>query len=197
MFDAHAHPGIPTAGALVCSAGKEDYPRLLDCPYRAAGLLPGRKPDWDALENALKAGCILGEVGLDKRFPDLDEQRNVLLKALEIGKGLPVVLHTVRAWQDMLEIISNHPGRYMLHGWTGSYEMAKRFLDKGCLISLGPRAERVRDFNRLLTLPFVTETDLPSGEEQQAALKAWNIKLSELTGLDIEARTERMMKEWL
>ena len=38
---------------------------------------------------------------------------------------------------------------------------------------------------------------METGEEEMRELMAWNGRLSELTGIDIGARSERMMKEIL
>ena len=200
MFDCHAHPGVPTDKAFVCTASTEDLGSLSPFPFRAAGSLPGRAaPDWGLFREAVASGCQVGEVGLDKRFPDLPGQIAVLEKALSIAEEYDrvVVLHTVRAYAETYEVIKDCKLRFLLHGWTGSYELAERFLSLGCLISLSPRAERTKAFPRLLSLPFVTETDMSTGPEQALNLSLWNARLSELTGIDTAERSERMVMEWL
>ena len=200
MFDCHAHPGLPADNAFVCTATTSELPLLSGYKHKALGFLPGHgEPDWETLSASLSSGHELGEVGLDKRFGNLEGQEKALRKALGLAMehDSVVVLHSVRAYSELLGIIKDYKLRYLLHGWTGSYEMAREFLALGCLISLGPRAERTKAFPRLLTLPFVTETDLPVGKEQEDVLRAWNGKLSVLTGSDIGERSERMIRKWL
>ena len=127
-------------------------------------------------------------------------QEEIFRTALEIARRYDrlAVIHSVRMNQRVLEIIREMGiHRFLMHGYTGSAEQASAFIREGGIISLSPRAERTRHFKALITLPFVTETDMRTGKEEEAALLAWNERLSALTGIDIAERTERMMKEAL
>ena len=107
-------------------------------------------------------------------------------------------VHDVREHQAVLDAVrASGCRRVLIHGFTGSREVAMEYLRLGALISLGPRAEGCRSFPDLIRLPFVTESDMPAGEEERRVLAGWNRKLSELTGIDIGERTERIMKEVL
>ena len=108
------------------------------------------------------------------------------------------VVHIVREYGRALSILREmRPERFIVHGFTGSLETAREIISLGGIISLSPRAERTSAFDELLKLPFATETDMETGEEEMRELMAWNGRLSELTGIDIGARSERMMKEIL
>lgn len=174
---------------------------MADYRYRFIGLLPGNMPI-DVSEMAVRASRFygIGEVGIDRRYPGIEDQVSFLKAALSLSKELkvPAVLHIVGFYEEALKAIRETGNRYfMVHGFTGSYEIASRIMDLGGLISLGPRAERCKAFSRLITLPFVTETDMKTGPEQEAALSDWNEKLSLLTGRDIESESGKAIQSFL
>ena len=203
MFDAHAHPGASIKdNALVCSVSGSEYAALASYKYRAAGTLAlsGDSPDFTLMERYASSGFHIGEIGLDRRYPDEDKQEMIFRQALEIARRYDrlAIIHTVREYGKTLSILKEMKiGKFLLHGYTGSADMARLFIRLGGIISLGPGAERTRSFKALLTLPFVTETDMAVGEEEENVLIGWNRKLSLLTGTDTGERSERIMKEVL
>ena len=201
MFDSHAHIGEITDKALVCSSSCDEYDKLQPFRYKAAGILPGCPfNDFSAMKTYAEQGWAIGEIGLDKRFSDIEVQSEIFRKALSIAADCNsfVILHVVRAYDRALHEIKHYGiKRFMVHGFSSSYEIAEDIIKAGGMISLSPKAERLKSFGRLLSLPFVTETDMKTGEEEMIVLKAWNEKLSAVTGIDIEKRSEEMMKEAL
>lgn len=82
-----------------------------------------------------------------------------------------------------------------MHGFTGSYEIACQVLSLGGMISLSPKAERAKSFEKLLALPFLIETDMEAGEAQRNALEEWSRKLSARIGTDAGERCWEMLKD--
>ena len=203
MFDAHAHPGKTyPINAFVCSASTADCRRLEHFRYKATGAIPesGYDVDFSLMEEAASNGWHIGEIGLDRRFPDIDKQIDIFRTALGIAREYDriAVIHIVREYQKVYDMLKDMGiKRFMVHGYTGSAEMAREYIKLGGIISLGPAAERAKSFHSLLQLPFVTETDMVTGTEEMEALAAWNSRLSALTGIDIAARTEKVMMEVL
>ena len=201
MFDAHAHIGEMTEDALVCTASVSEMEKARSFPHFAVGSIPGHGDfDESVLRAAAMSGGHIGEIGLDRRFPDMKEQEYVFRRALSVAieHDRMAIIHVVRAYGPLYDILTDMAvRRFLVHGYTGSVEMAERLIGQGGIISLSPRAERTKDFKELLTLPFVTETDMPTGPEQRRVLKAWNERLSELTGEDIGERSGRIMREAL
>lgn len=81
-----------------------------------------------------------GETGLDKSCQvPLQVQQDIfeihLKKAVE--KSKPVVLHCVRAWDEIIEQTSGFPGAKVLHGYNGTVELTKRLLNHNFLFSIG------------------------------------------------------------
>lgn len=82
----------------------------------------------------------LGEAGFDKlRGPDPITQRETFedqaLLARELGK--PLVIHCVRAWEELLQSHSRIKPRrpWMIHGFRGKKELALQLISKGMYIS--------------------------------------------------------------
>lgn len=85
----------------------------------------------------------LGEIGLDYYWKDVpvDKQKDVFRKQIEIAKKYdkPIVIHARDAYEDTYNILkaANHYG--IMHCYSGSVEMAKRYIAIGYKISLaGP-----------------------------------------------------------
>ena len=90
---------------------------------------------------------IIGETGLDYACEvDRDRQKELFRKHLERARelGKPVVLHTVRALEDTLKILSDFKAvkGVVFHGFIGSKEQAMECLKRGYYLSFGERSLR-------------------------------------------------------
>ena len=201
LFDAHAHIGGQTENALIATASTSEFQALREYRYRALGSISGGdEHDEEKLRVAAESGCHIGEIGLDRRYGDMERQKDIFRNALLIAKEYDrlAVIHTVREYGSTLDIIRKAGVRkFMMHGFSGSYETALEVLRMGGMISLSPSAVRLKSFPRLLTLPFLNETDLPAGDEQRQVLSEWTGKLSTLTGSDLSERNTDMLMEIL
>jgi TatD DNase family protein len=121
----------------------------------------------------------LGELGLDRsRRLEQDTglqfelQIHAFRAQLELARDreLPLVLHIVRAHGLALEIVEEigiAPSGGMVHSFSGSAEIAKRWMDHGLYISISPQvqSERARRLRALVAgLPeerLLVETDSP------------------------------------
>jgi TatD DNase family protein len=177
-LNAHTHdpPRATDEVALICLAPLA-FGGMAAPHWGAAGVHPWHAADadteaqLDALETALAAGrCVAcGEIGLDRRCPvPLDRQRAVFLRQLAVAddRGLPVILHSVRAHADLLAIFSRRSRNAtpVVHGFQGGAESARQLLDHGMMLSFGPDALRAdaRAAEVLRALPlerFFLETD--------------------------------------
>lgn len=90
---------------------------------------------------------IIGETGLDYACEvDRDRQKELFIKHLERARelGKPVVLHTVRALEDTLKILSDFKAieGVVFHGFIGSEEQAAECIKRGYYLSFGERSLR-------------------------------------------------------
>ncbi len=149
--------------------------------YVAVGLHPEDAPDFagrinetlDEIEALLshKKVAALGEIGLDYHWEiDKDLQHEVFDRQLSIAeeKSIPVIIHDRDAHGKTFEMISAHPGVIgVMHGYSGSAEMAKEYVKLGWYIAFGgpltyKNAEKVREACRAVPLDrLLIETDCP------------------------------------
>ncbi len=85
----------------------------------------------------------VGEIGLDYYWDSVprDKQKAVFIKQIEIAKkhDIPIVIHARDAYEDTFHILQQSAHRGVMHCYSGSVEMAKRFVEVGFDISLaGP-----------------------------------------------------------
>lgn len=133
-----------------------DYPPDdIENGYYSVGYHPynvGKVDDADTLNKVRLATenlnvFAIGEIGLDKSIEaPLDHQMRVFESQVEIAEfaDLPVILHVVRAFNEMVEFMKAHKPviPMIIHGYNGSAEMAETLLKSGFLISFGEAIAR-------------------------------------------------------
>lgn len=113
----------------------------------------------------------VGEVGLDYHYmhSDRDTQRAVFERHIALAKELdkPIIVHNRESTDDMVEILSRGGARGILHSYTESLDVARRFVDLGYFISFSGivtfrNADPLREVARGLPHDRVLiETDTP------------------------------------
>lgn len=105
---------------------------------------------WDAdmrlvatLGERLSDAQAVGETGLDfVHGPSREMQTEALRAQLRLARerGLPVVLHCVRAFEPLMrELAACPPPAAIFHGFIGSPEQARQAVAKGYYLSFGER----------------------------------------------------------
>jgi len=88
----------------------------------------------------------IGEIGLDFARPVPKEVQYTTFRAqLELARqyGLPVVLHCVRAFNEVMRELKARPPRAAIfHGFIGSPEQARQVIAAGHYLSFGERTFR-------------------------------------------------------
>jgi TatD DNase family protein len=117
--------------------------------------------------------CVaLGECGLDYREGQADKQLQLKFfrAQLELAQNhkLPVVIHSVRATEDVIHLLKAYPQLSgMVHSYSGSIEQARQLIDLGFYISLGgsityPHATKIQKVAAQCRLDrLLLETDSP------------------------------------
>ena len=123
-----------------------EYPFI----YATVGISPNdckntTDEDLSEIEELLKDSKVvaLGEIGLDYYWDETprDKQKDVFLKQIQIAKQLnkPVVIHSRDAYEDTYDILKEAKHFGIMHCYSGSLEMARRYIEIGFEISLaGP-----------------------------------------------------------
>jgi len=149
--------------------------------YPTVGLHPTNLEDYSDnffhyLEDLIKNNkeiVGIGECGLDYYWDTSKKelQKEVFKKQIELSikYDLPLVIHSRDAIGDTLEILKsfNRPLKVVMHGYSGSLEMAKEFIKIGLKIGIGgvvtfKNAKNVKEVVKELDLSnFILETDCP------------------------------------
>ena len=115
----------------------------------------------------------IGECGLDYYWDTSKKemQKEVFKKQIELSLrlDLPLVIHSRDAIGDTLEVLKsfNRPLKGVMHGYSGSLEMAREFIKLGLKIGIGgvvtfKNAKNVKEVVKELDLSnFILETDCP------------------------------------
>ena len=123
-----------------------EYPFI----YAAVGISPNdcketTDDDLNEVEKMLQDPRVvaLGEIGLDYYWNEAshEKQKDVFAKQIQIAKKYqkPIVIHARDAYEDTYEVLKRNGHRGIMHCYSGSVEMAKRFVELGFYISLaGP-----------------------------------------------------------
>lgn len=196
LFDAHNHiqncrssaegdaalRGASEAGVegmLVCGTCPADWGAVLELAGRDKRVVPcfglhpwfGPEDGWlDRLEEFLtRTPSCVGEIGLDGARPSPGQEENFLAQlALARKLDRPVVIHCVKNWGRMLELLKeNRPAVFMLHAYGGPAELVKDLAALNGYFSFGgeitdPARERLRA--ALAAVPperLLFETDSP------------------------------------
>ena len=124
----------------------QEYPFI----YATVGISPNdcletTDADLNEIEVLLQNPCVvaLGEIGLDYYWEDVphDKQKDIFQKQVDIAKkhDKPIVIHARDAYEDTYRILKQAAHRGIMHCYSGSVEMAKRYIEIGFEISLaGP-----------------------------------------------------------
>lgn len=129
----------------------------------------------EALKELLTKDKVMaiGEIGLDYHY-DLsprDVQREVFIDQIDLARemSVPIVIHTREAMEETYEILEKHAKgmKVLLHCYTGSIEMARKYLKLGYKLALGgaltfKNAKNTVDVAREVDLKdLLIETDSP------------------------------------
>ncbi|WP_300410044.1 TatD family hydrolase [Lagierella sp.] len=154
----------------------QKYPNI----FAAIGIHPHdaetyKEGDLDKLKELSKSEKVvaIGEIGLDYYYDNSPReiQKKIFKKQLMLASelDLPVIIHTREAMGDTFEILNEFKDKVkgVMHCYTGSIEMAERFMDLGFYISIaGPvtfkNAVNVRQMAKEIPLDrLLIETDSP------------------------------------
>lgn len=111
---------------------------------------------------------IIGECGLDKVCGTTWGKQMQLFEwqvRIAAKSGKPVVIHCVRAFNEMMELRRQNSGNtWVVHGFTGSLQLAEQLFRSDIWVSFGAaildeRRTKARECLRDIRSPFMLETD--------------------------------------
>jgi TatD DNase family protein len=133
-----------------------DYPpEDLESGFYSVGLHPynvGKVDEEDAISKVRLSTenmnvMAIGEIGLDKSIEaPLTDQKRIFEAQVEIAEfvELPVILHVVRAFNEMIEFAKAHNPvvPMIIHGYNGNAQVAEDLMKAGFLLSFGEAISR-------------------------------------------------------
>ena len=149
-FDVHTHSVGRFPASEIVSLNVDSGFIASEIIYASVGIHPWflsemeEDEQWNHLLELVKDKRViaLGEVGLDKlKGPSLEFQKSVFRKEIALSEemGLPLVIHCVRAFNELLqlrkELKPEQP--WIIHGFRGKKEVAEMLLKAGCFLSFG------------------------------------------------------------
>ena len=183
MINSHAHLDFDdmnaiaeNAVAIVPSIGKQNWIDVQMYPYFSLGIHPWlveihTQQDLNHLEYLVKCNnpIAIGECGLDYiKKVDKETQLNFFVSQLEIAEkyDLPVVIHAVKATEDVIFLLKKHPKvKGEIHGLSGSEEQAQLLTRMGFYLGFGmqiinQKSTKIRQIVKNCPLEFILiETD--------------------------------------
>ncbi len=149
IINSHTHFSAPNAIINYDILGRRNNPNQNGGKYCSIGLHP-----WDAdyittekirpLFQQFKPNCKLvaiGECGIDRACKtDLKKQTDVFVSQLDFAaeKKLPVIIHCVKAWSDIIPIINNYRSlSFILHDYRANNHQTVKLLEYQTYFSFG------------------------------------------------------------
>ena len=192
MIDSHCHLDccsdidniVKNFDGIIITSGYDDksnlkvlelvdkYPNV----YGTLGIHPEEAStsyDLDIIINGLNNSKIIGigEIGLDYHYTNENKDDQIKLFKLQLDIAskykLPVVIHSRDAIMDTYNILSSYKLTGILHCFSSSLEMAKKFINLGYKIGIGgvvtfKNGKKLREVVEGISLSnILTETDSP------------------------------------
>ena len=200
FVDAHTHAPGEGVSLLDVGTAVPDKERCAPGVCYSVGIHPARLADnapvdWEAFRRSLLCERVLavGECGLDRRLPvPLREQEEVFRRQAEAAeeRGMPVVVHCVRACPELISIRRTGAFRmpWIVHGFNNNGQTLRQLLAHDFRFSLGaallnPESNAVRLLPEIpLERLFLETDDRPLGIRlvYEAAAACLGMEVAEL-----------------
>ena len=153
--DFHTHHR-PEPGISALYSGTEPLSGVYNSLERHPWRLPETFQAQPELADRLRRFDALGEIGLDRqRGPALPVQREYLRSYLQLAQELhkPVVLHVVRCFPEVLDLLRQFRLKAMVHGFRGNARQLNELWRHGITVSFHHSALAREDLRRELSHP--------------------------------------------
>ncbi len=144
----HTH-NFNDTGLSIINLFPEDIKKIKKNKFYSAGIHPWKVGNINVYEQLQQTERIskqenilaVGEIGLDKLYPDFDLQKEVFLKQIKIGETVrkPILVHCVKAYSELAEIMKkeNIKVPVIIHRYSGNITIARQLIRFGCYFSFG------------------------------------------------------------
>ncbi len=168
-----------------------------ECP------LEDEKIDVDSEIEFIKSNAkdiaAIGEVGMDGKYGELEDQKEVFEKMILLAKELdiPIIVHSRKAEEECIELLEKHKmKKVIMHCFSGKKKLVNRIIENKWYFSIPCNCNRSQHFQKIIELASInkllTETDAPLmgpvvGERNEPAFVSGTIKkIAEIKGFEVE-----------
>ena len=131
----------------------------------------------------------IGETGLDKVCAaDYTQQRKLFELQVNFAEAnhKPMIIHTVKSWNDIISTLKRAKVPCILHGFTGGLILTKQLIELGCYFSIGKSVMQLNPNHReaIQTIPLKSlflETD-----ESQIPIEEIYLQFSKVLNLPVD-----------
>lgn len=205
-IDIHTHIRNQYDGAVSVAAlsANEIHHELTPLQFSTAGIHPWWVEDFTTLEiEKLKTHILnlitenrlwgIGETGIDRTDKDsLQAQKELFFWHLELSEkwGLPLIIHSVRAGSDFLEILKDKKiqSPWIFHDFRGNLTLLNDLLrlHPKCYFSFGMSLDNSAAIRELIPQVPLDRLFLETDEQKHLDIHDIYIRASELTNLDLD-----------
>lgn len=197
ILDIHTHHVSADPYSFIQNLSPLQNDMLRNVGYYSVGLHPweisdGNEAVFQTVRNMAMNKKILaiGETGLDRLANcSLDNQMYVFHQHIALAESVhkPLIIHCVRASSEVISVkrADISATKWIIHGFRGKWELAKRFLEAGFFLSLGKfYNNEVMKQTPLCCLFFETdEAEINIEELYERAANIRNISVFELKSI--------------
>lgn len=195
------HPDATSVGCLsIDELNKESTPK----EFTSAGIHPWWLEDYSKEEiESMKSHILslvqnnklwaIGESGIDRAYPEfLELQKELFDWHLDLAEkyGLPLVIHSVRAGADFLQIIKEKKPTtaWIFHDYRGNEQLMKDLLrlHPKCFFSFGMSIDNSPQIRELLPHVPVENIFLETDEQKHLDIHDIYVRAAHHLNLDIE-----------
>ncbi|HJO91793.1 MAG TPA: TatD family hydrolase [Victivallales bacterium] len=211
-YDVHCHKSnnIPDISSIInldlCNNIQIDKDKYYSVGIHPWHIKSSSKQLLDVIEkNILEQNIIaLGEIGLDKKCTtSYAEQIVFFAEQIKIADSInkPIIIHCVKAYQEIIEYRKNSTVPWIIHGFNGSEKLAEQLINKNIYLSFGKtilnrKSKSFRFFSHIPLESIFLETDIHNvniKDIYKQAAKLKNISINDMVN-QIQINFEKVFK---
>lgn len=205
-LDIHTHRRdyLPGSVSVACLSYSEISAGITSGEFTTAGIHPWWVEDFPVEDIPLLKNNILkllhekklwaiGETGIDRVYPEhLETQKELFLWHLNLAheSGLPLIIHSVRAYSDILQMMKEHKPKtpWIFHDFRGNEIVMKDLLriHPECYFSFGLSIDNSPQIRELLPLVPLERLLLETDDQKHLDIHDIYLRASEQLGMDVE-----------